>query len=85
MAKATSTRKRKPKATSSSALETLGTGSSQSAGALSSTVYGTQPSQENIKRRAYEFFIARGGIHGNDQEDWFQAERELGAAGRLAS
>jgi len=85
MAKATSTRKRKLKATASPALETVGTGNSQSTGTLSSTVYGAWPTQEDVKRRAYELFIARGGIHGNDQADWFQAERELAAAGRLAS
>lgn len=30
-----------------------------------------------IARRAYERFHARGGEHGRDQEDWFEAEREL--------
>jgi hypothetical protein len=30
-----------------------------------------------IARRAYERFQARGGEHGLDQEDWFEAEREL--------
>lgn len=35
------------------------------------------PSTEQIARRAYEIFLARGGEHGHDQEDWAQAEREL--------
>jgi hypothetical protein len=30
-----------------------------------------------IARRAYERFEMRGGEHGRDQEDWFDAEREL--------
>ena len=30
-----------------------------------------------IARRAYERFEARGGEHGRDQEDWFNAEQEL--------
>ena len=30
-----------------------------------------------IARRAYERFQMRGGEHGRDQEDWFEAEREL--------
>ena len=30
-----------------------------------------------IARRAYELFQARGGEHGHDWEDWFQAEAEL--------
>lgn len=35
------------------------------------------PTQEQIARRAYEIFLARGGTHGNPEQDWFQAEREL--------
>ena len=33
--------------------------------------------QEQIAKRAYEIFSTRGGEHGHDQEDWFQAEQEL--------
>ena len=32
---------------------------------------------EDIARRAYEIFVARGGEHGRHDEDWAQAEREL--------
>ena len=32
---------------------------------------------DSIARRAYERFHERGGEHGHDQEDWFEAEREL--------
>ncbi|MDY7228936.1 DUF2934 domain-containing protein [Hyalangium rubrum] len=35
------------------------------------------PSHEQIARRAYEIFLARGGVPGNETQDWFQAEREL--------
>jgi hypothetical protein len=35
------------------------------------------PTQEQIARRAYELFLARGGTHGRHEDDWFQAEREL--------
>jgi hypothetical protein len=35
------------------------------------------PSQEQIARRAYELFLARGGEHGHHDEDWNQAERDL--------
>ena len=38
-----------------------------------------RPSYEEIQRRAYEIYIERGGIHGQDLEDWLQAERELKA------
>ena len=34
-------------------------------------------SMEQIRIRAYELFMARGGCHGNDLADWFMAEREL--------
>ena len=34
-------------------------------------------SSDDIARRAYERFRARGEEHGHDQEDWFAAEREL--------
>lgn len=35
------------------------------------------PSHEQIARRAYEIFLARGGLPGHEEQDWFQAEREL--------
>jgi hypothetical protein len=36
-----------------------------------------QIDSEQVARRAYERFEARGGEHGRDQEDWFGAEEEL--------
>jgi hypothetical protein len=35
------------------------------------------PSPEEIRRRAFEIHIERGGIHGCDLDDWVQAEHEL--------
>jgi len=35
------------------------------------------PSPEQIRQRAYEIFLARGGVDGNDWSDWFIAERQL--------
>jgi hypothetical protein len=35
------------------------------------------PTEEEIRKRAFEIHIERGGIHGCDLEDWLQAEREL--------
>jgi hypothetical protein len=32
---------------------------------------------EEIARRAYELFTARGGAHGSDLDDWLLAESEL--------
>ncbi len=37
----------------------------------------TAPSPEEIARRAYEIYLARGGEPGREREDWLQAEREL--------
>lgn len=34
-------------------------------------------SAERVSRRAYDLFQSRGGSHGADRDDWFQAEREL--------
>ncbi|TMB06251.1 MAG: DUF2934 domain-containing protein [Deltaproteobacteria bacterium] len=31
-----------------------------------------------VAQRAYERFVQRGGEHGHDQEDWLEAEKELG-------
>jgi hypothetical protein len=33
--------------------------------------------RERIARRAYERYQARGAEPGRDQEDWFEAEREM--------
>ncbi len=35
------------------------------------------PSREEIRFRAYEIYLERGGLAGNELDDWLQAEREL--------
>lgn len=35
------------------------------------------PTPQQIRERAFEIHIERGGIHGMDFDDWMQAEREL--------
>lgn len=35
--------------------------------------------QEKIAQRAYEKWLKRGCIHGNDRQDWLEAELELKA------
>ena len=37
--------------------------------------------EEEIADRAYAVWQARGGGHGHDRRDWFEAERQLVAAG----
>ena len=33
--------------------------------------------ESDVARRAYDLYLARGGEHGHDLDDWLQAEREL--------
>jgi hypothetical protein len=35
------------------------------------------PSHGEISRRAYEIYLERGSLPGNELDDWLQAEREL--------
>ena len=44
------------------------------------TVGVNEPAREEIERRAYELYLARGEVPGFDQDDWLQAERELNEA-----
>ena len=39
----------------------------------------SEPSEEDIRLRAYQRYVERGGGHGMDFDDWVQAERELRA------
>jgi hypothetical protein len=32
---------------------------------------------DRVALRAYELFLARGGAHGRDLDDWLEAEREI--------
>ncbi|MDR4470867.1 MAG: DUF2934 domain-containing protein [Nitrospira sp.] len=33
--------------------------------------------QSRIARRAYELYLERGGVSGNEIDDWLQAEHEI--------
>lgn len=35
------------------------------------------PTDEDIRARAYQMYLERGGHHGLDFDDWVRAEREL--------
>lgn len=37
----------------------------------------SEPSEEDIRLRAYHRYLERGGGHGQDYDDWLEAEREL--------
>ncbi len=45
--------------------------------AAQSGVEGHEPTEDDIRRRAYERYLERGGGHGTDFEDWLAAEREI--------
>ena len=36
-----------------------------------------EPSQDDIRHRAYERYLERGGDHGLHFDDWVEAEKEL--------
>ena len=36
-----------------------------------------RPSEDEVRVRAYQRYLERGGTHGNDVEDWVEAEKEL--------
>ena len=38
---------------------------------------GGKSANEEIRRRAYEIYLERGGQPGGEIDDWLQAEREL--------
>ena len=38
---------------------------------------GSEPSDEDIRMRAYQRYLERGANDGQDFEDWLTAEREL--------
>jgi hypothetical protein len=42
----------------------------------------SSPSEDAIRERAYELYVARGRTPGHDVEDWMQAKRELTGGGR---
>jgi hypothetical protein len=37
----------------------------------------TSHNEEQIRQRAFEIYLARGGQDGDDVSDWLAAEREL--------
>ena len=47
------------------------------AGKTTAAAVSIAPTHEEIAKRSYELFLARGGDHGHAEEDWLQAEREL--------
>jgi len=44
---------------------------------LDSGVASSGPNEDDIRRRAYQRYLERGGGDGQDFDDWLEAEREL--------
>ena len=38
-------------------------------------------SKDDVARRAYQLFLARGRVDGHDVQDWLEAERQIEAEG----
>jgi hypothetical protein len=62
----------KPKKTESIESEVVGTNTGDAS-------VGNSARDEEIRRRAYEIYLARDGQPGGELDDWLQAERELDA------
>ena len=41
--------------------------------------------RERVARRAYELYLERGAVDGQDMDDWLSAERELTGRARDSS
>jgi hypothetical protein len=48
----------------------------QSEGPITNAM-GSEPSEEEIRLRAYHRYLHRGGEHGRHLDDWVEAEQEL--------
>jgi hypothetical protein len=82
--KITTTRSRKTHTTQSERMVAVAARNGDSVAASSSAENNPSPSFEQIQRRAYELFVARGATHGYDLADWFSAEQELIATSAAA-
>jgi hypothetical protein len=52
------------------------------AAAIYPDTFETSPTPDEIAAEAHAIYLARGGEHGRDQDDWFEAERRLTARRR---
>jgi hypothetical protein len=51
------------------------TASADTAGLRSNTFF--EPDQEEIARRAYDIYLARGQVDGHEMDDWIEAKRQV--------
>lgn len=57
----------------------------ETGGAVKAAMYPNGLVHEVIARRAYDIFEQRGRSGGRDQEDWYEAERQLLSEARQAA
>jgi hypothetical protein len=57
--------------------EALGSQVSTSSRSSRSTSMASEPSEEDIRMRAYHRYLERGGGQGQEFDDWVEAEKEL--------
>lgn len=50
---------------------------SKSAKATSVSVVVAEPTEDEIRVRAYHRYLERGGRHGSESDDWLEARRDL--------
>jgi len=60
--------------------ETLRVRTSSTQPHAANTFANQTPSREEIRLRAYEIYLDRGEVPGNELDDWLQAEGELESA-----
>ena len=82
--KTTKTRSRQTRAPKPKRAVAIDSPNGDSTTASTGAKNGHSPSFEQIQRRAYELFEARGATHGFDWADWFTAEQELIATSAAA-
>ena len=73
--------KRAPARTRKQTTPTVPDSTDDRAESLTDAAIGSTPprdiSDDEIRERAYQRYLQRGGGHGMDFEDWLEAEREL--------
>jgi DUF2934 family protein len=67
--------KRAPRSTSKRAVASMRAGAASAQESIERP--NGQPTEEDVRIRAYHRYLERGAAHGNDIEDWVEAEKEL--------
>jgi hypothetical protein len=59
------------------AMDTRESATPAAAPELTSSSMGSEPSEADVRMRAYQRYLERGASHGQDFDDWVAAEQEL--------